>query len=109
MLHRSKRHRQGNELTGVQCGVTSASPVPQLDRNGPLHGRTSSSMSAVSLRNLLGFVRRLCACWVAGAIVLAFAATPAPVLVAPGIYALMVQPGEFAAANLWGILHVSYL
>ena len=66
-------------------------------------------MSAVSLRNLLGFVRRLCACWVAGAIGLAFAATPAPVLVAPGIYALMGQPGEIAAANLGRIVNVAFV
>lgn len=44
-----------------------------------------------------------------GAIGLAFAATPAPVAVAPGVYALMGQPGEIAPANLGRIANVAFV
>ncbi len=40
---------------------------------------------------------------------MAFAATPAPVVVAPGVYALMGQPGEIAPANLGRIANVAFV
>ena len=61
--------------------------------------------------NLLALARRVCA-WVSGAVSaigLAFAATPAPVAVAPGVYALMGQPGEIAPANLGRIVNVAFV
>jgi len=40
---------------------------------------------------------------------MAFAAAPAPVVVAPGVYALMGQPGEIAPANLGRIANVGFV
>ena len=44
-----------------------------------------------------------------GAVGMAFAAAPAPVVVAPGVYALMGQPGEIAPANLGRIANIAFV
>ena len=60
---------------------------------------------------VLTLVRRLCALVssVLGAVGIAFAAAPAPVVVAPGVYALMGNPGEIAPANLGRIANIAFV
>ncbi len=44
-----------------------------------------------------------------GAIGFAFAATPTPVMVAPGVYALMGQQGDVAPANLGRVANIAFV
>ena len=76
-----------------------------------INGRISSTGRAVSPLSLLALVRRMCAAvsGALGAVGMAFAAAPAPVVVAPGIYALMGQPGEIAPANLGRIANIAFV
>ncbi len=65
----------------------------------------------MNLRDLRELLHRMCATFAAalGIVSLAGAATPAPVAVAPGVYALMGQPGEIAPANLGRIANVAFV
>ena len=87
--------------------------VPSVVRARPgtehINGRISSTGRAVL--SVVALIRRMSALISSalGAVGMAFAAAPAPVVVAPGIYALMGQPGEIAPANLGRIANVAFV